>query len=782
MSRISIKFLQYFFAIALTIGIFAGAKTTAFASLHINGGAAIDASDEGDGWRYDDNSKTLTLDGFSVPAGNEPAISIDGLNKFNIVLVGNNNTINVNNAYGIDVNLTGSNAEFTISGTGSLNVTATGADTSSSSTKAINCDGIIKIEKCRINATAIGDNAIGISSGDDLMISNKATVVSVGETNSGGEGYGLKADFDITIDNSSVTASARGDNQNAHGIYSRVALIKNSSIVNASGQVFGILGTDGIKIESNSTVEASASDGDFSVGISTVGDAYLEIANDVKSVVAEGGDLAITGKIKNAVKGTGWLIYGGLKPIDINNDEVTFPSRHDKVQFPRLAPTISSVPVANNLVANGNDQTLLTAGTSTNGTMQYAIGTSPTTAPGADAFSADIPTAKNAGVYYVWYRAIGAEDSEYGVSDPECITVEIKKPELSITVTTDGNGTATASAVKGVEGTEITLTATPNNGYKLSKWEVISGGVTVENNKFVMKASNVEIKAIFEIIKCTVSFDANGGSGSMAAVTADINSDYTLPACTFTAPAGMLFEKWDQGAVGTVIKVTDNITLKAIWKAAPESGNDSKTDDTTEEVVTGTTISGLEGGKKSIIVKWSVRSDVNGYEIQCATNKNFKKDVKKFTVNKATTTKTTIKKLEDNTKYFVKIRTFKNVSGTKKYSDWSKVKSVKTEMATSVDKEQHGSKITKLKAGKGSIKVTWVKVKDVKGYEIQYSLDKKFKKNAKTVTVSKASTKTKTISKLTSKKNYYVRIRTYKISDKKKLCSKWSEVKSIKTK
>ena len=70
--------------------------------------------------------------------------------------------------------------------------------------------------------------------------------------------------------------------------------------------------------------------------------------------------------------------------------------------------------------------------------------------------------------------------------------------EFTITVKTDGNGTASASHTKAVVGTEITLTAKPNKGYHFKEWEVISGGVTIKNNKFIMPSANVEVKAIFE--------------------------------------------------------------------------------------------------------------------------------------------------------------------------------------------------------------------------------------------------------------------------------------------
>ncbi|MDE6659393.1 MAG: fibronectin type III domain-containing protein [Eubacterium sp.] len=67
------------------------------------------------------------------------------------------------------------------------------------------------------------------------------------------------------------------------------------------------------------------------------------------------------------------------------------------------------------------------------------------------------------------------------------------------------------------------------------------------------------------------------------------------------------------------------------------------------------------------------------------------------------------------------------------------------------------------------------------GYQIQYSTSSKFS-SAKTVTVSKNSTTSKTVSKLTAKKKYYVRIRTYKTVGKTKIYSAWSKSKSVTTK
>ena len=92
------------------------------------------------------------------------------------------------------------------------------------------------------------------------------------------------------------------------------------------------------------------------------------------------------------------------------------------------------------------------------------------------------------------------------------------------------------------------------------------------------------------------------------------------------------------------------------------------------------------------------------------------------------------------------------------------------------------TKTKKVKSSKKAIAVEWVKTKGVKGYEIQVATDKKFKKNKKTVTIKKQKTTKTTVKKLKAKKKYYVRVRTYKIVNSKKVYSSWSKVKSVKTK
>ena len=63
-----------------------------------------------------------------------------------------------------------------------------------------------------------------------------------------------------------------------------------------------------------------------------------------------------------------------------------------------------------------------------------------------------------------------------------------------------------------------------------------------------------------------VTFAANGGKGTMKKVIATEDERFVLPKCTFTAPKNKIFDKWDQGAPGTKILVTKDMTLTAQWK------------------------------------------------------------------------------------------------------------------------------------------------------------------------------------------------------------------------
>lgn len=93
---------------------------------------------------------------------------------------------------------------------------------------------------------------------------------------------------------------------------------------------------------------------------------------------------------------------------------------------------------------------------------------------------------------------IRAQDSAGNLSAWQSALVARQVQTYAVTVTTDGNGTASADPSTTVAGAGINLSAAPNTGYHFKEWQVVSGGVTIENDKFTMPDGNVEIKAIFE--------------------------------------------------------------------------------------------------------------------------------------------------------------------------------------------------------------------------------------------------------------------------------------------
>ncbi len=120
----------------------------------------------------------------------------------------------------------------------------------------------------------------------------------------------------------------------------------------------------------------------------------------------------------------------------------------------------------------------------------------------------------------------------------------------NITVQSEGNGTASASSESASVGAEITLTAAPNKGYHFKEWKVEPDTVTINNDKFIMPAENVTVKAIFEknssgggtVSYCVLNFETNGGS-SIKAVSV-IYGGKINPTDYITTREGYDFSGW----------------------------------------------------------------------------------------------------------------------------------------------------------------------------------------------------------------------------------------------
>ena len=85
----------------------------------------------------------------------------------------------------------------------------------------------------------------------------------------------------------------------------------------------------------------------------------------------------------------------------------------------------------------------------------------------------------------------------------------------------------------------------------------------------------------------------------------------------------------------------------------------------------------LTAKSKAFFIDWAQKGSATGYEIQYATNSKFT-GAKKVTITNNKTDKTTVSKLSANKKYYVRVRSYTTVKGTKYYGAWSAVKNVTT--------------------------------------------------------------------------------------------------------
>ena len=116
-----------------------------------------------------------------------------------------------------------------------------------------------------------------------------------------------------------------------------------------------------------------------------------------------------------------------------------------------------------------------------------------------------------------------------------------------------------------------TFTAPSNKTFDY--WSISTGSTHYQANQPINVTSDVVVTANWKNLvpnKYTVSFNANGGSGSMSSVQVEENTWYYLPDCSFTPPSGYEFDYWRVNGTskyeGEAIKITDNITAYAEYK------------------------------------------------------------------------------------------------------------------------------------------------------------------------------------------------------------------------
>lgn len=284
---------------------------------------------------------------------------------------------------------------------------------------------------------------------------------------------------------------------------------------------------------------------------------------------------------KNDVKTTGSVGTVTVVIKSTNYEDITLTVNVNATD--KLVPTVTA-PTANALTYNGSEQALVTAGKTTGGTMLYRLGDSK--------WSEQIPTAKNAGKYTVWYKVQG--NTEYADVAEQSLTVTVSDrpsgggasggggggaapaptPSDADVVTIKGDNKDNTNAKPGAEtGTTTTKTTVKNTTTATTKNEQgqdVSKTTASVSKDLGDKLIDQAVSNKSDTIEITVkSSDANNGSGAGSTGAADSvkATEVELPKATVNAIAkdtnADLVIKTDNGEV-----VLDNKTLETIAGAA----------------------------------------------------------------------------------------------------------------------------------------------------------------------------------------------------------------------
>ncbi len=151
------------------------------------------------------------------------------------------------------------------------------------------------------------------------------------------------------------------------------------------------------------------------------------------------------------------------------------------------------------------------------------------------------------------------------------------KEAAEITITFDPNGgTGTMKPMRVKAGENYTLpecTFTPPEGREFAGWLAVNGTVYPAGTK-VISSYDQSFKATWkdkEAAEITITFEPNGGTGTMQPMKVKSGENFTLPECTFTPPEGKEFAGWlaANGTVypaGDIVFSTTDSVLKATWK------------------------------------------------------------------------------------------------------------------------------------------------------------------------------------------------------------------------
>ena len=160
-------------------------------------------------------------------------------------------------------------------------------------------------------------------------------------------------------------------------------------------------------------------------------------------------------------------------------------------------------------------------------------------------------------------------------------TLKTEVPAKYITISFDPNGgTGTMKPMRVKAGVGYTLpecTFTPPEGKEFAGWLAVNGNVYPAGHD-VFSTYDQSLKATWkdkEVAEVTISFDPNGGTGTMQPMKVKSGENFTLPECTFTPPEGKEFAGWlavngNVYPAGEVVTSSIDQSFKATWKDKAE--------------------------------------------------------------------------------------------------------------------------------------------------------------------------------------------------------------------
>ena len=205
----------------------------------------------------------------------------------------------------------------------------------------------------------------------------------------------------------------------------------------------------------------------------------------------------------------------------------------------KAAATVTTAPTAKTLSFTGSAQELVTAGTATGGTLYYAVTTENTAPTDENLYTASIPTATDAGTYYIWYKVVG--DANHSDTEPASVKVTIN---YTVTFETDG-GTPVPEAQLVESGKNATYpdTVPTRDGSSFGGWYLDDEPFRFSSTPIT---GNVTLTAKWKANQYTIIWVDDDGT-YLAATTAAHGETptYTAPAKQADVQFTYEFKAWD---------------------------------------------------------------------------------------------------------------------------------------------------------------------------------------------------------------------------------------------